>query len=133
MMQTQVFDPKELLELAEDLSRQPGEAHERSAISRAYYGAFLMARDAAGIQDETSEAHFATWRHYADRGETQLAKDLRKLRKARNLADYKTDVHVSPHVCDEAMQASRRINSMLKRMLGRRDYHARLARSSVNN
>lgn len=115
-MEPQIFDPQEVLEVAEALSKEGGEARRRSAISRAYYGAFLMARDAAGIQDDTSGVHAATWRHYVDRGETQLARDLRKLRKARNLADYKTDRRVPPQICDEALEACQRVRSSLRRL-----------------
>jgi uncharacterized protein (UPF0332 family) len=38
------MNPDEFLTLAEQLAGQPSEAARRSAVSRAYYGAFHLAR-----------------------------------------------------------------------------------------
>lgn len=123
-MQTLVFDPESVLDVAERLSSVGDEASDRSAISRAYYGAFLFAREVAEIKDETSRAHFKTWKHYVDSGERQVAKDLWDLRSARNMADYRTDLNVPRRICDESLKTSRRVRSALKRISGRAGYQA---------
>ncbi len=123
-MRNLAFNPEEVLVIAEQLSTGAGEASARSAISRAYYGAFLLAREVADIKDKTSKAHFMTWKHYADSGETQVANDLWSLRSARNLADYRTDLNVPRKTCDAAMSASRRISNTLRRIAGRLRYRS---------
>lgn len=116
------FNAEQVLDLAESLSTHGGEAQGRCAISRAYYGAFLLARDIAHINDKTSQAHAKTWRHYVDKGEKDLARDLWGLRDARNKADYNTDVNLSGEDCRKALQACRRVHAALKRIAGRERY-----------
>lgn len=123
-MPTQVFDPERFLEVAERMAAPTDEANGRTAISRAYYGAFLLARDMADIKDMTARAHAETRRHYAECGEKEVAEDLQSLRTARNLADYRTDLRVTHLVCDEAVKTSRRVRSALKRIAGRIKYQA---------
>jgi uncharacterized protein (UPF0332 family) len=124
-MEHQLFNPDEVLQVAEHLSRRDGEANARSAISRAYYGAFLIARNLADIADETSRAHSETLRHYVELGERSIADDLWSLRCARNRADYKTDINVSDATCRQAMLASRRVRAALMVIAGRAKYRAR--------
>lgn len=125
-MLEKAFNAEHVLSVAESLAAQEGEAHQRSAISRAYYGAFLLARDIAHIEDETARAHARTWRHYIDMGEKHLARDLSQLRDARNTADYDTDINMSKEECRHAMQASRRVHAALQRVVGREQYRAEL-------
>ena len=65
-----------------------GEAHVRTIISRAYYSAFLVARDKAGITDDSPGVHQKVWSHYSSAGKTTLANRLEDLRLKRNRADY---------------------------------------------
>src|SRR3954470_21011851 len=53
------FDPIGFLDLAERLTRRRGQAELRSAISRAYYAAFLIARENEGssVRSGTGQEH----------------------------------------------------------------------------
>jgi uncharacterized protein (UPF0332 family) len=130
-MRVQVFNPEEVLEVAEHLLSQEGEASARSAVSRAYYGVFLFARNLANIDDESPSAHVDTWRYYIDSGEGAVADGLRQLRLRRNVADYKTDRTVSPGEGVEALKVCRRTRAALKRIAGRAKYRPAAAASVI--
>ena len=126
-MRIQVFNPEEVIDVAEHLSSLEGEANARSAISRAYYGVFLFARDLADIDDECPTAHVDTWKHYVKCGEGEVADGLRELRRQRNVADYKTDLKISTRQSVEALKTCRRTRAALKRIAGRVRYRTALA------
>lgn len=126
-MRIQLFNPEDVLEVAEHLSSLEGEANLRSAISRAYYGVFLFARDLANIDDESSTVHADTGRYYDDSGEHDIAEGLRQLRLQRNVADYKTERRVTRRQSDEALKTCRLTRSALKRIAGRLRYRSGLA------
>ena len=125
-MRIQVFNPEEVIDLAEYLSSLEGEASARSVISRAYYGVFLFARDLADIDDESPTAHFDTWKHYVECGEGEVADGLRQLRRQRNVADYKTNLKVSMRQSVEALKTCRRTRAALNRIAGRIRYRTGL-------
>ena len=89
------FDPVEFYKLAGDLYKQPnvGERELRTALGRAYYAAFLAARDNAGITT-TSDVHSATVRHYLSNGQTEIGNRLEDMRIARSRADYELTSNV---------------------------------------
>lgn len=130
-MRDQVFNPEEVLEVAEHLLEREGEGSIRSAVSRAYYGVFLLARDLADIDDESPTVHVDTWRHYVDRRESVVADGLRQLRKQRNVADYDVDRHVSLRDGREALKTCRMTRAALKRIAGRAEYRAETAASAT--
>jgi uncharacterized protein (UPF0332 family) len=132
-MQKQLFNPEEVLQVAAHLSTQGGEANDRSAISRAYYGVFLMARNVAGIEDETSRSHRITRAHYVELGEKDIADDLWTLRDERNRADYETRIRVTPARCLQAMVISRRLRLALKVIAGRANYRALVSTNVVTS
>ena len=117
-----VFDPDEVLVVAQHLLTRNDEASNRSAVSRAYYGVFLRARDMADISDRHPKVHRWTLEHYEREGEKVLAKNLRLLRESRNDADYATDRHVSQQDTDDAMRRSRQIRAQLQVIAGREKY-----------
>jgi hypothetical protein len=81
-----VFARDTLLQLKSD-----GEVAARSCISRAYYGAFLCARNYARIGDKTKDAHTVTaewFRNSTLPGHVQISNDLKTLHKSRKEADY---------------------------------------------
>lgn len=83
--------PAHVLEVAEALqqvSNQGNDSAARSSISRAYYAAFLHARDKAGIPDTSAGVHQLTINHYNSIGCTKAAQYLDRLRIERNRADY---------------------------------------------
>ena len=95
------FDWRQYLTLAEELSRKSTtpanlEARQRTAISRAYYAAFVSARNY--LRDykklpisQTGEAHrdvAQQFRLNAEPNNQTIADNLRRLRLYRNQADY---------------------------------------------
>lgn len=116
------FNPDETFEVAEHLVTREGEGNRRSAVSRAYYAVFLLARDLAEIEDRSADVHQRTLQHYMSLGEKQIAKDLRFLRDCRNEADYSTRRFFTRRERDEAMRRSRLVRAASKMLAGRLDY-----------
>lgn len=84
--------PAHVMQVAEALQQVANVGNDsaaRSSISRAYYAAFLHARDKAGIQDTSSNVHQLTIQHYHNIGCKKAALYLDNLRYERNQADYK--------------------------------------------
>ncbi|OWQ47204.1 hypothetical protein CDL60_12600 [Roseateles noduli] len=117
-----VFDPDEVLAVAHHLLTRRDEASNRSAVSRAYYGVFLRARDMANISDRHPRVHQWTQEYYEREGEKALGMNLRLLRESRNNVDYSTDRHVSQKDIDDAMKRSRQIRAQLQAIAGRKQY-----------
>ena len=88
-----VFDWTDYLVLAEELGQRGDEASLRSAISRAYYAAYGMARDRlrqTGVAIRTSD-HKWLWDSYRDSTNNQsrmVGVNGDRLRVERNRADY---------------------------------------------
>jgi uncharacterized protein (UPF0332 family) len=95
--------PREFLDLADELLGGTREGDWRSAVSRAYYAAFHVARlllDGCGFAVPHGEqAHRFLWLRLSNAGHPEVSQagvDLEYLRRARNRADY--DLHVPfPH------------------------------------
>jgi hypothetical protein len=115
----------DLIALARELLRQESEAAKRSAIGRAYYGAFNLARrrlEAGGISIENRGAHKKVWRTFdlADqatpetRDAWQTVGDLGKgLSGLRNQADYADEVPGLDGQAVFAVDAAERILRLL--------------------
>ncbi len=95
------FDWSQYLNLAKELTGQSTipanqEAKLRDAISRAYYAAFILARnylrDHEGISiPKTSDAHRYVWEQFQLNPDPQrqlIANNLKRLRAYRRQADY---------------------------------------------
>ncbi len=89
------MDERDFLALAQALLAQPGEAAWRTAVSRAYFGAFHVGRrfmEGLGFTvPPTEQAHGHVWIRLANGGNAQVAQagnDLHQLRRQRNRADY---------------------------------------------
>jgi len=90
-----MFNPIEFLDLARGLLRlSDGEGKIRTAIGRAYYGSFLIARDAVGINEKTPEVHRRVVSVLYRRNPV-IANKLHLLRRQRNFADYDTRITLS--------------------------------------
>ena len=82
------------LALAERLSREEGEAELRSAVSRAYYSAYNVARKHVGAKDPMfsfrDDDHRKVWEWYASQpGRAPQVQTMgQALRRTRNNADY---------------------------------------------
>jgi uncharacterized protein (UPF0332 family) len=92
------MDGRDFLEVADDLITAMREADWRSAVSRAYYASFHVARQLlqdCGFQVPIADkAHAYLWRRLSNGGHADLqhaGQDLNALRTARNWADYDLD------------------------------------------
>jgi uncharacterized protein (UPF0332 family) len=90
-----MMNGREFLEVAADLSSGEREGDWRSAISRAYYGCFHVARQLlqeCGFQvPRGDQAHAYLWRRLSNSGHTDIVaagRQLNQLRNDRNWADY---------------------------------------------
>lgn len=93
-----MFDPKEFLTFARSCERSnpSTEAAHRSAISRAYYAAFLSVRAYCVDEDITVQGNVAhshdnviraMW-EFPHHNKFHMAKELKRLKKLREDADY---------------------------------------------
>jgi len=92
------FKPVDYYYLAGWLYKQQNphsEALARTVISKSYYGAFLEARDKAGITDKSPGVHKKVHEHYFNAGQIALANRLDESRIKRNDADYDTMLTVT--------------------------------------
>jgi hypothetical protein len=118
-----MFDWSGFLELAERLAREEDEASQRSAISRAYYGAFHLARrhlersrKGAFSLPPTGDKHMAVWRELqAGRGSERSAGFAGdRLRQLRNKADYENVLgHLKQELAD-ALDRARMVRRLLE-------------------
>lgn len=106
------FGPIDFYSLAGWLFTQKSphdEACARAIISRAYYGAFLEARNKAGIADKSSVVHRIVHDHYFRNGHQALANRLDDLRIKRNDTDYDTDKVITSMDSGKALKLAKRI------------------------
>lgn len=106
------FNPVDFYHLVSWLYAQQSphyEARARAIISRAYYGAFLEARNRAGITDKSLGVHQKVHDHYSKAGRAALANRLDDSRKRRNDADYDTTVSLTSMDSGKALKQARKI------------------------
>jgi uncharacterized protein (UPF0332 family) len=115
----------EYVDLARDLVWRDSEASRRSAVSRAYYGAFNRARRWLGVKGLTIEnhrAHDGVWRAFRDAepatletsGKWQEVGELGGgLRGLRNQADYADSVPRLDRQAVAAVNTATRIIDLL--------------------
>lgn len=106
------FSPVDFYHLASWLYTQQNihdEARVRAVISKAYYGAFLEARDKAGISDKSAGVHKIVHDHYFNKGQLALANRLDESRVKRNDADYDTALSLTSMDSGKALGRARKI------------------------
>jgi uncharacterized protein (UPF0332 family) len=118
----------DLIALARELLHQGSEASRRSAISRAYYGAFNLARrclEAEGTPIKNRGAHKKVWQAFelADqaapeaREAWQMVGELgRALSSVRNQADYADEFPGLESQAASAVVTAERILDLLPRL-----------------
>lgn len=106
------FNPVDFYHLAGWLYAQQNphdEARARAIISKAYYGAFLEARNKAGITDKSSGVHKKVHDYYFNTGRLALANRLDDSRIKRNDADYDTALTITSMDSGKALKRARKI------------------------
>jgi uncharacterized protein (UPF0332 family) len=100
------------LELAERLALEGGEASKRSAMSRAYYSVFHLARQMITREGETvperGEAHQFVWTalERQGKGRRRLGQEGKRLRELRRKADYDDSLaQIDKHLQDALLTA----------------------------
>jgi uncharacterized protein (UPF0332 family) len=122
------FDWTEYLTLARELT-EPSPTHTsqesrlRSAISRAYYAAFIQARnhlrDKEGIRISSVQSHqfvIKRFLHSPDGRRKRVGHDLYILREDRNKADYDDTVNGLPLSASRALVRATRVIFELARL-----------------
>lgn len=107
-----VFNPVDFYYFADWLytqQNQHSEARARAIISKAYYGAFLEARNKAGITDKSSGIHKKVRDHYFNNGHSAIANRLDDSRIKRNGADYDTALAISSRDSGMALKLAKKI------------------------
>lgn len=107
------FAPVSFYQLASDLHAASGgdDAQRRSAMSRAYYAAFLVARDAKQLSSRGADGHKAVIERY-EAGSAQdmtVANHLQSLKKLRVKADYLVHETCSQRDCGTALKTAQKI------------------------
>lgn len=109
-----VFDPYDYYSLAQEvlqMDTQYTEARNRTAISRAYYAAFLLARQL--VKDkrpdllggvERREIHFRVREALQGMGQHVLASKLFQLARWRGNSDYDIDRHIGRSLAEMALR-----------------------------
>jgi uncharacterized protein (UPF0332 family) len=104
------MNPREFLEVADDLAMGIREGDWRSASSRAYFAAFHVARrllrQCGFAVPQADGAHGYLWLRLSNAGHPDIKKagnDLRHLRTYRNRADYEIDSLVMHHDAIDAV------------------------------
>jgi len=123
------FDWTHYIRLAESLEREAGKLADwesclRSAISRAYYGAFGRAKEVAVAYDgltltRTPQDHRRIIRHFRGsphRIRRRIGVALDRLRRARNQADYDDQFSGLQHETSLSLQRARQIEHDLTRL-----------------
>ena len=119
------FDWKQYLTLAEFLRDHTGpgadrEAAQRSAVSRAYYAAFGLAREFAATREGfillgDAEDHQRLQQHFSQWKRRDVADQLRQMRRWRNDADYHPDLANLPLMVKESIREAHRVKNKLER------------------
>lgn len=111
------------LAIADELSERSEAAAQRTAISRAYYAAFHVAKrwlEARGQSfPSDTNVHQFVWQAFRESPSSEqqdIGEDGNALRRVRNLADYDDAVRGLPRQCvdafDQATALIERINSL---------------------
>ena len=120
-----VFDWSQYLVLAEELAEQKdNEAALRSAVSRAYYAAFCLAREHLlntnmlfrSRLHRPRLSHQTVWLTYSRNVDRRIGMDGNRLRELRNLVDYEDVVPNLDNAVRSALSMSRRILASLDKL-----------------
>lgn len=86
-----------------------GESPVRAVVSKAYYGAFLEARNKAGITSKSPNVHQQVIDYYNQKNNSALANRLDSMRSNRNNADYDTSLTFTSREAGIALSHAKRV------------------------
>ena len=120
------FVPASFYTLADELrlKAQTDGAHLRTLISRAYYGALIVARDSRGVDTKgDNSSHRLVIAAYAGNNaeDDMVADALRKLKKLREKADYEPNYALCSKDGLQALAQAKRALTTLNALPGRLD------------
>lgn len=112
-----VYSEKELVDLSYQILQKKDNFENlsdqtifRSIINRSYYGAFLKARNEAGLSRKNSGSiHADVIKHYANKRITKISNSLSDLRRKREEADYHTDRKISVQDAKASLKLARKV------------------------
>lgn len=114
-----IFDPVDFYRFASWLyAKKADNAPEelsRAIIGRAYYAAFLAAREAAKVQGSGARIHNEVIAHWLQRN-TTISNRLRDLKLRREQADYKLDPKLGDREAGESLCLCENILLALEKM-----------------
>ncbi len=96
------------------LQNSDQEMQYRNVVNRAYYGAFLTARDAAGITNNSGSIHRDVIQHYQDKKKSIIGNNLDVLKKLRQTADYEPQHNMSIHDAKKSCRTAEKILTELE-------------------
>jgi uncharacterized protein (UPF0332 family) len=112
------FDWLGYIRLAENLSDELDESSLRSAVSRAYYGVFCIARNKKGYKRYGNpDVHRKVIDEYLnseDEDERSIGWLLIKLRKQRNYADYNEDRYFNKEIVKNMVSLAKDILTLME-------------------
>ncbi|MFT6031149.1 MAG: hypothetical protein ACI8O8_002899 [Oleiphilaceae bacterium] len=92
------IDTKEIVTYAREMLNggNCSEIEIRNIINRSYYGAFLTARDKAGIDNRSASVHGEVIEFFfKPANNSRIANNLIALKKCRHQADYQPSIDIS--------------------------------------
>ncbi|HEV3118847.1 MAG TPA: HEPN domain-containing protein [Gemmataceae bacterium] len=111
---------RDFLTLAQALLKESTEVAWRSAVSRAYYAAFHVARellqDLGFVVPKAERAHAYLWRRLSNCGDPRLqaaGHEINDLRGDRNEADYDLRLSLAQTIADGQVRTARKIIDVL--------------------
>lgn len=104
-----LIDPRDMVDYAyQMLQNNSPELELRNVINRAYYGAFLTARDAANITSGSGSVHKEVVAHYRT-SKSRLSNNLDSLKRLRETADYEPNKNVTNRDAKNSCRRAKRI------------------------
>jgi uncharacterized protein (UPF0332 family) len=114
------MEPRDFLRLAESLAQAGAEAELRTAVSRAYYAAFHVARklflNCGFMVPQADRAHGYLWLRLSNTREAQTrwaGEELKRLRSERNRADYQL---LHPFTASDSQRCLRTAREIILRL-----------------
>ena len=113
-----LFDPRKFIDISKELQSGQSEAHYRSIINRAYYGAFGYIRNNLGVTVFDASVHQAVIKSLTNSvsiSKKKAGKRLESLFNKRKDADYKHHNEIKKDNCDYCINEAEEIIKLFDR------------------